>query len=174
MGVREAAQRRDHRVDRRQQNELARAGQQPRVTQVVDVLGRAADVHQLEQGGRRASRGEPFAHVVLDGLHVVVDPLLDRLHRRRHVVAGIAAASVDAGRDACGQRASRSSCGTDAAISCSHSASTRPRARISAPADSSAAGAVSQPTIASVHGRERGQRGECGVHSGPDLLNKLQ
>jgi len=57
--------------------------QQARIAQVVDVLGGAAEVHQLESRGCGSCPGELFAHVVLDRLHVVVDARLDGFHGRR-------------------------------------------------------------------------------------------
>ena len=61
----------------------ARAGEQTRVAHVVDVLGSAGEVHQLQGRRRRAGLLERPAHVVLDRLHVVVDARFDCLHRLR-------------------------------------------------------------------------------------------
>ncbi len=49
------------------------------VAEIVDVLGSAAKVHQLECCGGGAGGRESVAHVVLDRLDVVIDPLLDLL-----------------------------------------------------------------------------------------------
>ena len=54
--------RRDRR-DRGQQDALARLGQHQRIGEVVDVLGRAGEMHELELGGRGAGGRELLAHV---------------------------------------------------------------------------------------------------------------
>ena len=68
---------------------LACAAQHARVGEVVDVLGRAAKVHELEGGGAGARGGELIAHVVLDRLDVVIGARLDRLDRGRGTRRGL-------------------------------------------------------------------------------------
>jgi hypothetical protein len=53
--------------------------QHARVGEVVDVLGGATEMHQLERRGIGAGVLQPLAHPVLDRLDVVVDARLDRL-----------------------------------------------------------------------------------------------
>ena len=79
MATGKPAEVRRHRGDRRQQDALARFGQHQRVGEVVDVLGRAGEMHELELGSGGARRRELLAHEVLDRLDVVVGLALNRL-----------------------------------------------------------------------------------------------
>jgi hypothetical protein len=86
--VRERAQLLDELVELAGEHD-ASGTQHACVGEIVDVLGRAAEVHELEHGGARAGRLQLLAHEVLHGLHVVVDARLDGLHGRGRVVAGL-------------------------------------------------------------------------------------
>jgi hypothetical protein len=74
-------------VERAEQR-VARRVQQARVTEVVDVFRGAAEVHQLERRIRGPDRSQLLAYVVLNGLDVVIDALLDRLDGRRRCRLG--------------------------------------------------------------------------------------
>jgi glutathione S-transferase len=63
----------------RQQHIVPCRLQQPRIAEIIEVLGGAAEVHQLERCAAGAGRRQLIAHEVLDRLDVVIDALLDRL-----------------------------------------------------------------------------------------------
>ena len=58
----------------------ARLAEEARVAQIVDVLGGAAEMHELEGGLARPRGRELLADVILDCLDIVVDDRLDGLH----------------------------------------------------------------------------------------------
>ena len=112
--------------------------QHARVGEVVDVLGGAAEVHQLEHGGRGAALRELLAHEIFHGLDVVVDARLDGLDRGRRVVARFE-------REARGElfapvrsAVASSSCGHGFGQASSQAASMRTRSRIRPLSDSTA------------------------------------
>ena len=82
VGMRERAQPADQRVEARQQHLVARVAQHQRVAQVVDVLGRAREVHELAPRAPGRHRVEAGLDEVLDRLHVVIGLALDALDLR--------------------------------------------------------------------------------------------
>ena len=74
--VREAAQFLDDLFELARQHGAGRA-QHARVGEIVDVFGSAAEMHELELGGRGAAWPELVAHEIFHRLHVVVDAALD-------------------------------------------------------------------------------------------------
>ena len=70
------------RGDRRQQDALARLREHERIGEVVDVLRRAGEMHELELAGIRTRRGELFPDEVFDRLDVVIRLPLELLDAR--------------------------------------------------------------------------------------------
>ena len=73
----ERAQPADQRVQARQQHLVARVAQHQRIAQVVDVLRRAGEVHELAARAPRRHRIETRLDEILDRLHVVIGLALD-------------------------------------------------------------------------------------------------
>ncbi len=80
----------------RQQQLCAGPLQQPRVAEIVEVLGGAAKMHQFQRRRARTRLGQLLAHVVFDRLDVVIDPRLDLLDRGGGLGPGIAGQGVGA------------------------------------------------------------------------------
>ena len=85
MFVREAAQFLDDLLQFRRQH-VARGAQHARISEVVDVFGSAAEVHQFEQRGSGAAGREFLAYEIFHGLDVVVDARLDGFHGCRRII----------------------------------------------------------------------------------------
>ena len=140
----------------------ARRAQHARVGEVVDVLGGAAEVHQLEHRGRGAARGELLAHEVLDRLHVVVDARFDGLDGGRRVLARLERQARGELAHGIGQRLLQASAARIRPGDSSQAASMRIRSRISPLSDSTARSAIGSLAVAAIDGRKRGKC--CGIH----------
>ncbi len=79
VGVRERAESADERVQARQQHLVASLAQHQRITQIVDVLRRAGEVHELAARAPGRHGVEPGLDEVLDCLHIVIGLALDAL-----------------------------------------------------------------------------------------------
>ena len=80
LAFRDRRDRFDHAVDGRQQIVVAGIAQHLRIGEVVDVLGRAAEVDELVDVRDLFEILDLVAQVILDRLHVMVGRVLDRFH----------------------------------------------------------------------------------------------
>jgi hypothetical protein len=77
VGMSKRAKPADQGVQARQQNLVARVAQHQRIAQVVDVLRRAGEVHELAPRAPCRHRVETRLDEILDCLHVVIGLALD-------------------------------------------------------------------------------------------------